>query len=209
MDLKRIWDGVQKDFRLFVFILILLEIYRAVFIWLMSDYISPESTSETIYTALFTGLRLSLKTAGIVTAISFVFVTIFGLKDRIRIFIGIISSLIFSILFMARFPYFREFNATFGIEIVRGLHDDIGAITSMIFQEYGVLWRFPIAILLTLFCTAILSRFLNLKTIYLPDFGNFFGVAYNFYWSICGFCKIWRKFDIRGRNKLGKFGCNF
>ena len=157
LDLKRIWDGVQKDFRLFVFILILLEIYRAVFIWLMSDYISENSTSEQIYITLWTGLRLSLKTAGIVTAISFVFVTIFGLKARLRLFIVIFFSLIFSILFMARFPYFKEFNATFGIEVVRGVHDDIFSIASMIFQEYGVLWRFPIAILLTLFCTAILS----------------------------------------------------
>ena len=65
--LNRIFEGVQKDFRLFVFMLALLEIYRALFIWLMSDYISPESTSEQIQTALWTGLRLSLKTAGFVS----------------------------------------------------------------------------------------------------------------------------------------------
>ena len=173
MDLKRIWEGLQKDFRLFVFILILLEVYRALFIWLMSDYISPESTSAQIYDALWTGLRLSLKTAGIVTAISFVFVTIFGLKPRVRNFIGIFFSLIFSTLFMARFPYFREFNATFGIEVVRGFHDDIFSIITMIVQEYGFFWRFPTALFLTIFCTAILSRFLMLKTIPLPNFKHF------------------------------------
>ena len=177
MDLKRFWDGVQKDFRLFIFILILLELYRAVFIFIMSDYIAEESTSEQIYTALWMGLRLSLKTAGFVTAISFVFVTIFGLTARIRIFIGAFFSLIFSILFMARFPYFQTYNATFGIEIVRGIHEDISSIISMIFQEYGVLWRFPTALFLTIFCVAILSRLLLIKSIPLPDFYNFFHKA--------------------------------
>lgn len=172
MNLKNFWDGVQKDFRLFIFILILLEIYRAVFIWLMSDYISENSTSEQIYITLWTGLRLSLKTAGFVTAISFVFVTIFGLKARARLFIGIFFSLIFSTLFMARFPYFREYNATFGIEVVRGMDESFLSLMSMFMQEYGFIWRFATALFLTLFCTALLSRLLSKKSIPLPNFGN-------------------------------------
>lgn len=174
MNLKNFWEGIQKDFRLFIFILILLEIYRAIFIWLMSDYISESSTSAQIQTALWTGLRLSLKTAGMVTAISFVFVTIFGLKARVRVFIGIIFSLIFSILFMARFPYYQAYNATFGIELVRGMDESIFSLMSMFVQEYGLIWRFAVAIILTIFLTAILSRFLMLKTFSLPDFRNFF-----------------------------------
>mgnify|MGYP002622188871 CR=1 FL=1 len=174
MKLKKFWDNVQRDFRLFIFILILLEIYRALFIWIMSDYIAEDSTAAQIQTALFEGLRLSLKTAGIVTAISFVFVTFLGLIPSVRVFIGAVASLIFSILFMARFPYYQEFNATFGIEVVRGLNDDIFSILSMIVQEYGLLWRLPLAIFLTLICIAIVSRFLMLKTLPLPDFKNSF-----------------------------------
>mgnify|MGYP002623694387 CR=1 FL=1 len=172
MSLKNFWDGVQKDFRLFIFILILLEIYRAVFIFLMSDYISESSTSAQISTALWTGLKLSLKTAGIVTAISFVFVTIFNLKNIVRVFIGIISSLIFSILFMARFPYYQTYNATFGIEIVRGMDESFLSLMSMFVQEYGFIWRFATALILTIFLTAILNRFLTIKSIPLPNFGN-------------------------------------
>lgn len=174
MNLKNFWDGVQKDFRLFIFILILLELYRAAFMGLMSNYISETSTSAQISAALLTGLRLSLKTAGIVAAISFVFVTIFGLKPRVRVFIGVIFSLIFSILFMVRFPYFREFNATFGIEFLHSFQKDFFSIISMLFQDYGLIWRLPTALFLTIFCTAIISRFLMLKTISLPDFVNDF-----------------------------------
>ena len=172
MKLNRFWENIQKDFRLFIFILVLLCLYRVLFIWLMSDYMAENTTSAQISAALWTGLRLSLKTAGMVTAFSFVFVTLFGLKNRVRLFIGIISSLIFSILFMARFPYFREYNATFGIEVVRGMDESFFSVFSMIVQEYGFLWRFPTALFLTIFCTAILSRLLLFKTLQLPDFKN-------------------------------------
>ena len=170
MVLKRFFDGIQKDFRLFVFMLIVLNLYRIIFIGIMSDYIDENSTSAQIYTALFTGLRLSLKTAGFVVATSFVFVTILGFASKFRNFIGLIFSFIFSLAFMARFPYYSTYHATFGIEIVRGLHDDIFSIITMIIQEYGFLWRFPTAIFLTLIGMAILSRWLNKKTFPLPKF---------------------------------------
>ena len=171
--LQRFFEDLQKDFRLFLFMLVLLEIYRAAFIFFMSDYISPESTSAQISTALWTGLRLSLKTAGFIAAISFVFVTILRFNFRLRLIIGMFFSFVFAVLFMARFPYYREFNATFGIEIIRGLHDDIFSIIAMIVQEYGFLWRFPIALILTVICIGILSRLLLLKTFRLPEFEKF------------------------------------
>ena len=172
--LNKFFDGLQKDFRLFVFILVLLEIYRALFIWLMADYISPDSTSAQIQTALFNGLRLSLKTAGVVAAISFVFVTVLNFNFRLRLIIGMVFSLIFSVLFMARFPYFATYNATYGIEVVRGVHEDYFSLLSMFIEEYGLLWRFPVALLLTIICIAILSRLLLIKTFQLPEFKNFF-----------------------------------
>ena len=93
--LKRFFDGIQRDLRLFVFVLILLEIYRGLFIFFMSNYMSPESGAAAIATAMFAGLRLSLKTAGVVTLLSFIFVTIGGVSSRWRLVIGILASLIF------------------------------------------------------------------------------------------------------------------
>lgn len=166
--LKKFFDDIQRDLRLFVFVLILLETYRGLFIFFMSNYISAESDSAQIATAMFAGLRLSLKTAGVVTLISFVLVTIVGLSSRLRLAVGIISSLIFSLLFMLRFPYYRAFQSTFGLEIVQGLHDDIWSIIVTMFQEYGILWRFFVALILTIICIAILSRLLLIKTFPLP-----------------------------------------
>ena len=167
--LKRLFDGVQRDFRILLFILLLLEIYRALFIATMHGYMDTGTTSAEIWTALWVGLRLSLKTAGAVTLLSFVFVTLCGLNVRLRLGIGIVASLIFSTLFMARFPYYRAFNSTFGIEVIRGMNDDWVSIFVTIAQEYGLFWRFPVALILTVVCIAILSRLLIIKTFPLPE----------------------------------------
>ena len=167
--LRRFFDGVQRDLQLFLFVLILLEVYRGLFMFSMSSYMSEETGAAQIFSAMLTGLRLSLKTAGAVTLLSFILVTICGLKSRLRLFIGIIASLIFSLLFMLRFPYYRAFQSTFGMEVVQGFHDDIFSIIVTMIQEYGVIWRSFAALILTLICTAILSRFLLIKTYPLPE----------------------------------------
>ncbi len=168
--LKRFFEGVQRDARLFFFVLILLEVYRGLFILFMSNYMSTESGAGQIFSAMFTGLRLSLKTAGAVTLISFILVTIIGLRTRLRLLIGIIASLAFSMLFMLRFPYYRAFQSTFGMEVVQGWNDDLLSIIVTMFQEYGIAWRFIVALILTLICIAALSRLLMIKTFPLPEF---------------------------------------
>ena len=167
--LKRFFDGVQRDVRLFLFVLILLEIYRGLFILFMSNYMNEDSGSAQIFSAMFAGLRLSLKTAGAITLISFLLVTLVGLKSRLRLFIGVAASFIFSLLFMLRFPYYRAFQSTFGMEVVQGFHDDIWSIIVTMFQEYGILWRFLVALILTVICIAALSRILIIKTFPLPE----------------------------------------
>lgn len=167
--LKKFFDGIQRDLRLFIFVLILLEVYRGLFIAMMSNYMNADTGTAQIAAAMFAGLRLSLKTAGAVTLISFVLVTIGGLGSRLRLLIGILASLIFSLLFMLRFPYYRAFQSTFGLEVVQGVNDDIWSIIVTMFQEYGIAWRFLVALLLTIVCIALLSRLLMIKTFPLPE----------------------------------------
>ncbi|MCR5833473.1 MAG: LTA synthase family protein [Selenomonadaceae bacterium] len=152
----------------------------------MSSYIGEESGSAQIAQAMITGLRLSLKTAGIVTLIPFVLVTVLGFKSRIRLWFGIFASFVFSFLFMMRFPYYRAFQSTYGIEVVQGLNDDLWSIIVTMFQEYGILWRFFVAFLLMLVCTAIFSRLLLIKTIPLPNFEEGSFRAKNFGFMLIG-----------------------
>ncbi|MBR1647958.1 MAG: sulfatase-like hydrolase/transferase [Selenomonadaceae bacterium] len=167
--MKKFFDGIQRDLRLFLFVLILLEIYRGVFIFMMSNYIGADSGASQIFTAMFAGLRLSLKTAGAVTLIPFVLCSIGGLSSRIRLGVGIFSSLIFSLLFLLRFPYYRTFQSTYGLEVVQGLHDDLWSIIVTMVMEYGIFWRLLVALVLTILCIAALSRILLPKTFQLPE----------------------------------------
>ena len=167
--MKKFFEGLQFDFRLFAFLLLLIEVYRLLFIAMMSSsYMTPETPSTEIASALWAGLRLSLKTAGIFTLFSFLFATIIGLGTKVRLGIGIIASLMLSILFQARFPYYREFQSTFGMEVIHGLHDDVWALFLTFVSSYGLIWRLLIAILLTIVCTAILSRLMLIKPRPLP-----------------------------------------
>ena len=167
--LKKFFDGIQRDFRLFLFLLILIEVYRGLFMWSMSSYMAPDTQSSEVLLAMWTGLRLSLKTAGAATLLSFVFATLIGLGSRVRLGIGVAASLIFSILFQARFPYYNEFNSTFGMQVVQGLNDDVTAIFWTLLEEYGLIWRLLLALILTLMCIMILSRILLFKTFPLPE----------------------------------------
>ena len=166
--LKRFFDGIQRDLRVFLFVLILLEVYRGLFMILMSDYMGETTDSAQIMTATFTGMRLSLKTAGAVTLIPFLLVSIGGLNSRIRLATGVIASLIFSMLFMLRFPYYRAFQSTFGLEVVQGFNDDIFSIIVTMIQEYGIIWRFLVALILAAIGVAVFSRLLLIKTFPLP-----------------------------------------
>ncbi len=168
--LKRFFDGLQLDFRLFIFLLLLLETYRLIFIVMMSNYMAPETASSEVALALLTGLRLSLKTAGAFTLLSLIFATIAGLGFKMRLGIGVFASFVLSILFQARFPYYREFQSTFGLEVIHGIHDDLGSVLTMFFQSYGLIWRLIVAVLLTIACIAILSRILLIRTVPLPLF---------------------------------------
>ena len=166
--LKRFFDGLQRDARLFFFLLILIEVYRLIFILMMSAYMAPESTSDEVGKALWTGLRLSLKTAGVFTLLSFLFATIFGLGAKCRLAIGVLASFMLSVLFQARFPYYHTFQSTFGFEVINGMQEDFTTMLAMFIGGYGLIWRLLLAILLTLVCLGLLSRLMLLKTIKLP-----------------------------------------
>ena len=175
MRLKRYFRNIQLDLRLFLFILLLLCAYRAFFMWHMSSYMGDEVTGETVALALWTGLRLSLKTAGGVTLLAFLFCTLpnllfVGLDTRgVRLGIGTAASFLFSLLFLARFPYYREFGMTYHLQVMQGIHDDLWAIFMTSVQEYGLLWRLLLVLLLVGAIWYLLRAFLRLPAISLPS----------------------------------------
>ena len=162
------YDAIQRDLCLFVFILLTLCVYRAYFMFAMAGYIAPETSNANIGLALFTGLRLSLKTAGWIALPSFVFCSLplltaprlTALLGQLRLFWGTLAAFVFAVLFQARFPFYRQFHSGFQMQMDAGMEEDPFTIVSMLVQEYGLLWRMGIAILLTLVSFWILRRLL-------------------------------------------------
>ncbi len=161
-----------KDLRLFFFIWILLNVYRVVFMWIMQDYMDSANLEDVIK-SITTGGALSLKTAGFATLFSFAFVTlpktfapyfkkglpkvVEGLREKIAAF----WLFAFTLLFLARFPYYKAFNVTYDWQIFMGLNDDVGSIINMMFTEYGFLWRLPLVLVLVYGLYKCLIKFLD------------------------------------------------
>ena len=166
MRLSKFYDNIQRDLKLFAFLLVLLCLYRIVFMVLMSSYMADGTSFSALVQANGTGLRLSLKSAAGMMAVSFLFVTIPGLIrpswscPRLRLAIGTVESLLLAILFEARFPYYREFGQTYGMQVMQGAHDDRAALFVTMVQEYGLPWRLAIALALTAACWYVLRYLL-------------------------------------------------
>ena len=173
--LERFFANIQLDFRTFGFFLVMLCCMRLFFIWYFSTSLAASTGAAEVASANFAGLRLSMKSAGVFTAFGFLFVTVIGglllpKRDfgRVRLFFGYGGIVLLNILFGARFPYYRAFHAGFGQEIVDGLYDDHGAIFSMAMEEYQLLPRLVLALVITAAVCYLYRRWLQLPLAALP-----------------------------------------
>ena len=125
---------------------------------------------QDIFMCLWYGFRLSLKTAGILMLIGAVFATVPQLvflkwpAECIRKICGAVSVIVFTIAFFARIPYFEIFNSGFNIMLINGAHDDWGAIVNTAVNEYGLLWRLPLALVAAWFLVWLLFKLLKIQT---------------------------------------------
>ncbi len=148
----RFFENLQQDLKAFIYWCLVFTLFRAAFIAIYSGQLNGDYSDVPM--ALLLGLRLSLKTAGVIALIGFVFATlpktIFKnwLADKIRLVWHTLALIFFAVCFMARIPYYKIFNAAFNMMLINGAHDDIYAIFVTAIKEYQLLWRLPLAIIL-------------------------------------------------------------
>ncbi len=158
------YNGLIEDLKIFLFWLGLLTFFRIVFFLVFASQLHGEVSGDVV-TCLWLGTRLSLKTAGWICAVGFVLMTIPGsfwpflLEWKYRFHYSVI--LLFCIMFMARFPYYRVFKDVFNGIVVMAVHEDWWAILCMLIQEYGLWWRIPIAFVLAYGFSFVLRFFLR------------------------------------------------
>ncbi len=133
--------GFQKDLKAFIYWCLVLTLLRIAFIWWYQSQL-PNGWDAEAGRALWLGLRLSLKTAGLVMLVGTIFATIPGSFGAARIFNKVrmawhgFALCIFSVLFFTRIQYYKIFNAAFNNMIINGMNDDKAAILETALKEY-------------------------------------------------------------------------
>lgn len=150
MNRFSIWtEQLRRDGLLYVWGLGLLMVFRLIFLLLFYK----SSWNGDVLQALFLGLRISLKTIGIPVLLSFVLATLPSLVFKrwpgkmIRAVIVVLMTVVLTLLFAGRIPYFTIFDSGYNIMLINGAHDDWSAIIKTAVDEYGLLWRLPIALI--------------------------------------------------------------
>ncbi|MBQ1914686.1 MAG: sulfatase-like hydrolase/transferase [Selenomonadaceae bacterium] len=164
------WDNFQgtawKGLKVFLFYLAVLSLCRGFFIFWMQDYMGPSSTERDVCLALWRGLRLSCQTAGILALVSFLpaLVLTFLWKKGERMAWRVLTGAVlvtFSVLYVASFPYYRQFHSNFNQLVFNAANDDMYALFVSFVQEFYLPVRLAGALLLAYVLWRGLQAFLG------------------------------------------------
>lgn len=129
-----------------------------------------------IFTALFYGLRISLKSAGIIAILSFIFSTLLNLLfsnekfDRIRYMLGYLYIFILTLLFHARIPYYETFHVSFNQFIFNTFKDDTSALLSTMVKEYQLPFKLFSVLVVGVILCKLLKKYLAMQPFSSPVF---------------------------------------
>lgn len=175
---EQFYKDIQQDLKLYLFLLILFTLYRIGFITVLNNNLSDMTTLKDIAIALFYGLRISLKSAGMAALISFGFCTVLNLfvknkeLHKVRLEIGYICIGILTFLFYARIPYYEQFHMAFNQFLFNTFNDDVQALLMTLVQQYKLLPRLVMVAVTTIIMCRVLKLWLKTKTYSLPKFSS-------------------------------------
>lgn len=180
--MKSRWDifyeGIQKDIKLWMFLLGIMCLYRAIFIITMQEYMTQSVVMADVGKAMWIGFRISLKSAGALAVVSFIFCTMgnvifpkFKLAS-VRINLGRFYIFVLSILLMARYPYYQEFHATFNQNVYNTFKEDFLAMVVTAVQEYELIERMIVVIILLAIIGWLLKKWLSGPAFQFPQFNQ-------------------------------------
>lgn len=158
--------GILKGLKVFVFYLAVLSVFRMFFIFWMASYMGAGTGSHDVLTAIWRGTRLSMQTAGALTFVSFVpgFLLHYLWPRWERCCVLVLNAILLvplSILYVASFPFYRQFHANFNQMLFTGANDDLYALLITMVQQYYLPVRLAGALLLAYVLWRILRAFLD------------------------------------------------
>ncbi|HWR44298.1 LTA synthase family protein [Sporomusa sp.] len=169
---------IQQDFKLYVFILAVFCLFRVSFILYLNKYLDSATAIYDIWLALIYGFRISLKSAGVVVLLSFLFSTVLVViskndkLEKIRSTLGYFYIFILTLLLHIRIPYYEVFHVAFNQFLFNTFKDDAVALFVTIMHEYNLPLRFFSIICISLILCKLLKRLLQTQTFALPQLSN-------------------------------------
>lgn len=163
-------DDLQQSLKIFAFFIILLTLLRLIFIGIFIDKVPTEGIGE-LGQCLWLGFRLSLKTAGIVALIGFVFGALPRLviskwpAELIRRIVAYICIFLFVLGIFVRIPYYKIYNSGFNFMLLNALKDDKAAIFRTAVEEYHFYPALGCVLFITVVLGYVLSKVLKLKNL--------------------------------------------
>lgn len=160
---EHFYTVILKGLKVYLFYLTVLSLFRLFFLFWMSGYMGEGTGRQDILLALWRGGRLSMQTAGCISLISLIpsfllhYLYPSAEKWSWRIIHGIALTAL-SVLYIASFPFYRQFRMNFNQMLFTGANDDLYALLVTMIQQYwlpvrlagalllaGVLWRLLMA----------------------------------------------------------------
>lgn len=160
---------LSRGLKIFLFYWLTICLGRVVFILCMQDYWNGGTGWQDVLTALWLGSRLSIQTAGIlmlVTAVPAALVCLVS-ENWSRKLAKFLSGTILSatsILFVASFPYYRQFHSKFNQVMFNAPNDDMAALLVSLVLEFWLPLRLAAALLLAYGLYRLLHYFLQWKS---------------------------------------------
>ena len=158
--------NILKIIKTFVFFWLLLCIYRIIFIGGLHEYIAVDSDFSLIFTAIYSGAKLSLQTAGVLTLCMLISLVAEGFSKRLRWFRQVCSFCVLfitTLLFIARFPFYQQFHSGFNQMIFTAMHEDVYALFISLIEEFHLPLKLCIVVLLVCVLNYIFNKFIDKK----------------------------------------------
>lgn len=158
--------NILKIIKTFVFFWLLLCIYRIIFIGGMHEYIAVDSDFSLIFTVIYSGAKLSLQTAGVLTLCMLISLVAEGFSKRLRWFRQVCSFCVLfitTLLFIARFPFYQQFHSGFNQMIFTAMHEDVYALFISLIEEFHLPLKLCIVVLLVCVLNYIFNKFIDKK----------------------------------------------
>ena len=150
---------LERGLMMFAFLLLMFSIGRLTFIFVLNDYLGDIELGE-ILSAMWIGLRLSCQTAGILTLIVLLPSIVSQVAMRITAALVLTTT---SVLYIAAFPFWREFHSNFNQIIFNAVNDDLYALLVTLIYEYYLPLRLLAVLALSVILYRVFMKFLNVR----------------------------------------------